>query len=278
MVDISREEDRKALFGTVTFVTLLLMILILMGLMNGCSEVQAEEQDGGGVAVSLGRPDDGGPDNSAAEQNEETAPPVEEEYVPEHQATSDVAEAPAVKKTEPNTKEPTKTTPKETTKTKQPEKVVKKVDPRSQFPGSKSTGSDQTGSGKGGDGKGGYKGSPDGTPDGSPDGNGGKGTTGDGPSIGTGISGGIGGFKVAKVAQPEGGVQEAGVIRLKVCVDASGNVIPGSIKYAPNRDPNTSTSLQLRQRAITALKKFKFTNVSGSSGGCGYINFTFKLQ
>ena len=47
MVDISREEDRKALFGTVTFVTLLLMILILMGLMNGCSEVQAEEQDGG---------------------------------------------------------------------------------------------------------------------------------------------------------------------------------------------------------------------------------------
>ena len=93
-----------------------------------------------------------------------------------------------------------------------------------------------------------------------------------------GIKGNISGFKVAKIKQPNGGVQEQGVIRLKVCVDASGNVIPSSIKYSPDRDPNTSTDLRLRQRAIDAMKQFKFTNTSGSSGGCGYFSFTFKLQ
>ena len=90
--------------------------------------------------------------------------------------------------------------------------------------------------------------------------------------------GGIGGFKVAKVVQPKGGVQEQGVVRLKVCVDASGRVIPSSIKYAPDRDPLTTTNLALRQRAIDALRQFKFTNTSGSTGGCGFIKFTFKLK
>lgn len=280
MVDISREEDRKALFGTVTAVALLLIFLIVLGLMNGCSDIQAEELDAGGVAVSLGNPDDGGPDNSAAQQQEEEyTPPLEEEYIPEHQETSDVSEAPVVKKTEPVKKPPTKTTPKKTTKPaeKKTEEPTKKVDERSLFPGSKK-GNDNTGKGKGGTGHGGYKGRPDGTPDGDPNGNGGKGTQGDGPSLGTGISGGIGGFKVSKIAQPQGGVQAAGVIRLKVCVDASGKVIPSSIKWVPDRNPATSTNSQLRQRATAALKKFQFTNVSGSSGGCGYINFTFKLQ
>lgn len=280
MIDISREEDKKALVGTITFIALLIMLLIVMGLMNGCSEVQAEDLESGGVAVSLGNPDDGGSDNSASRDEAYTPPVEEEEYVPEHQETSDVSDAPEVKKTEPVDKKPTKTDPKETTKdpVKDPVKEPKKVDKRGLFPGSSKGGNDDSGDGKGGDGKGGYKGNPDGTPDGNPDGNGGQGTQGDGPSIGTGISGGIGGFKVAKMSQPQGGVQEAGVIRLKVCVDKNGTVIPSSIKYAPNRDPNTSTNLQLRQRAIAALKKFKFTNVSNSTGGCGYINFTFKLQ
>lgn len=280
MVDISREEDRKAMVGTVTIIALLLVFLIVLGL-TGCPVQAEEERETGGIAVCIGMPDDGGPDNSAAEQQqeEEYTPPVEEEYVPENQHTSDVAEAPEVKKTEPSKKEPTKTPTKETTKktTKEPEKPVKKVDQRSLFPGSKK-GSDYAGKGKGGEGDGGYKGRPDGTPDGDPNGNSGQGTQGDGPSIGTGISGGIGGFKATKTVQPQGGVQEKGVIRLKVCVDARGNVIPSSIKWVPDRNPGTSTNLQLRNRAIAALKKFQFANVSGSPGGCGYINFTFKLQ
>ena len=279
MINLDRVEDKQATVGTVTFFALLLLFLIIMGLMHGCTDLMAEEDAGGGVAVSIGNPDDGGPDNSSAEQMEDYTPPVEEEYIPENQVTSDVAEAPPVKKTETTPPKPKKPN----TKPVEPKKPEpKKPDPRSQFPGSKNRGTDKTGTGTGGDGRGGYKGNPDGTPDGSPDGNGGTGDRGNGPSdgdgIGSGIKGNISGFKVAKIKQPNGGVQEQGVIRLKVCVDASGNVIPSSIKYSPDRDPNTSTDLRLRQRALDAMKQFKFTNTSGSSGGCGYFSFTFKLQ
>lgn len=284
MIDLNREEDKQATVGTVTFFALLLLFLIIMGLTR-CTDTLAEESDGGGVAVSIGNPDDGGLDNSSAEQSEEYTAPVEpavEEYVPESQVTSDVAEAPPVKKTEPTPPKPKKPATTSTKPVEEKKPDPKKPDPRSQFPGSKKGGTDASGAGKGGDGKGGYKGRPDGTPDGSPDGNGGTGDRGNGPSdgdgTGSGIKGSISGFKVAKVKQPASGSQEQGVIRLRVCVDANGNVIPSEIKYAPDRDPNTSTDVGLRQRAIDAMKQFKFTNTSGSSGGCGYYTFTFKLQ
>ena len=286
MVDLSRIEERKAIVGTATFIGLLLLILIIMGLMNGCSEANAESDDAGSVAVSIGYPDDGGPDNSSAkEQVEEVVPEVvEEEYIPEHQQTSDVSEAPPVKKTEPTNKKPTDTkpkdTPKEPVKDTKPKEPAKKPDPRSQFPGSKK-GDDSKGRGSGDDSKdGGYKGRPDGIPDGDPDGTGGDGKIGDGPA-GTGTGGigkeGLGGFKITKIKQPAGARNTYGVVRLKVCVNADGTVDPNSVKYAPGRDPNTTTDLTLRKNAIAALKQFKFTSIKSiKSRECGYISFTFK--
>ena len=90
-MNLSRSEDKKALVGTITVYLLLILLLILMSMFNACSDVAAEEINSGGVAVSIGNPDDGGPDNSSAE--EETIPQTEEEYTPENQLTSDVAEA-----------------------------------------------------------------------------------------------------------------------------------------------------------------------------------------
>ncbi len=281
MVDLHREEDKKALIGTVTFYALLFLLFILLALFS-CGKDEAGLEPSGGVAVSIGNPDNGGPDNSAAEQEEAYTPPLEEEYTPENQLTSDVDEAPEVKKTEPTVKPKPKINtptekPTEQQKPTETPKEVQKPNPKDLF------GKDKTGAGKNGtaDDRGGYKGRPDGS-DGPASGTGGIGTagdgTGDGPAIGPGITGGIGGFSIAAVSQPKGGVQEKGVVRLKVCVDAQGNVIPSSIKYAPDRNPETTTNLTLRQNAIDALKKFRFSNNSGSSGGCGYINFTFKLN
>ncbi len=78
MINLDRVEDKQATVGTVTFFALLLLFLIIMGLMHGCTDLMAEEDAGGGVAVSIGNPDDGGPDNSSAEQIEDYTPPVEE--------------------------------------------------------------------------------------------------------------------------------------------------------------------------------------------------------
>jgi len=99
MINLSRSEDKKALAGTITVYLLLFLLLFLMSMFNACSDVEAEEISSGGVAVSMGNPDDGGPDNSSAE--EETIPESEEEYTPENQLTSDVAEAPPIIKNEP---------------------------------------------------------------------------------------------------------------------------------------------------------------------------------
>jgi len=280
MVDLSREEDKKAAIGTTAFFALLLLFLIVISI-NGCMDAQAEIEPSGGVAVSFGEPDQGGPDNSAAEQmEEEYTPPVEEEFVPENQLTSDVEEAPAIKETKPTTKPPTKTKPvdkpteqekpKETTKP-----VERKPNERSLF------GKDKTGGGKGNPSdKGGYTGSKDGDK-GKPEGTGGKGTMGDGtgsgPAIGPGIDGGIGGFKVRDYVKPEGGVQKNGIVSLKVCVDKNGNVTSVS-KNPKFRNINMTNDPELVARATAALRKFKFTNVTNAQSGCGYVNFTFKVN
>jgi hypothetical protein len=272
MINLSRSEDKKALVGTITVYIMLFLLLLVMSMFNACSEVEAEEMSSGGVAVSLGNPNDGGPDNSAAEEETETA--TEEDYTPENQLTSDVAEAPPVVKNEPKTKaketnKPIKEKPKDPKPTPKPPKINI----------GKNKGKDINGSGKGGDSNsGGYKGKPDGTGT-SPDGEG-KGTlgsgTGDGPSLGPGVSGGIGGFS-AKIALPQGGVQENGVVRLKVCVNSQGAV--KEVKHEPKvGDYRTTSNRDLIARAKYSVNKSTFRNISGSDGGCGYITYTFKLQ
>ena len=275
MVNISREEDKKAVIGTVTFFSLLLLLFILLSLFVW-KNADAELEPSGGTVVSIGNPDQGGPDNSAAEQ-EDYEPQVEEEYIPENQLTSDVDEAPAVMETKPSEK-PTKPVdkPKEQEKPKETKPAKRKPNKKSLF------GKSESGSGKGvNSDKGGYKGRPDGKPEGSPEGTGGIGSMGDGtgsgPAIGPGIQGGIGGFKVRDYVKPEGGVQKNGIVSLRVCVNANGSVTSVD-KNSKFRDINMTNDPELVARATTALRKFKFTNVTNSKGGCGYVNFTFKVN
>ncbi len=258
---LKRDEDRKALGGTIIVAVLLFLLLFLM--LVGNSQTP-DEMAPGGVTISLGEPDQGGEDNSTAKQ-EEFVEQVEEEYTPENQLTSDVEEAPAVQETPPtnNTTKPNTTKPKETTTPKEEQKPNQ----RDLF------GSSKSGGGSNGGTTGGDKGDKDGTPDGSPDGQG-KGDSGEGIDLGGGMFGGIGGFKVAHKVTPRSGSQESGVVKLQVCVDASGRVLPHKIKVLRG----TTGGSDLQNRSIEALKKFRFQNTSGSSGGCGYISFTFKLN
>lgn len=281
MIDIHREEDKKAIIGTVTFFSLLLLLLILLSLF-AWKTTQADIEPSGGVTVSLGQPNQGGPDNSAAQQQEEEyTPPVEEEYTPENQLTSDVDEAPEVKQNKPSpkpTKQPTKPIkkPTEQEKPEDTQPIERKPNERSLF------GKDKTGGGSGKDSdKGGYTGTKDGKPNGSPEGTGGTGTmgdgTGNGPAIGPGIDGGIGGFQIKNYVKPEGGVQKNGIVSLKVCVDKNGNVTSVT-KNSKFRNINMTNDPELVERATVALRKFKFTNVTNAQSGCGFVNFTFRVN
>lgn len=279
MVDIKRDEDKRALVGTVTVYALVLFFILLMSLL-GCGDEKEEAVPGGGIAVSYGDPDQGGPDDSAAEQQEEeeSTPPEEEEYIPDNQLTSDVEEAPVVKKTKPTVKppvKPTKPVDKPTEKVKPKEPVEK---PR--VPNQKSLfgGQDAAGAGKGGDtDNGGIKGKPDGTgenPEGDGIGDRGKGT-GSGPTSGP-VVGKIGGYD-AKIVPPESGIQENGVVRLKVCVNAAGVVTQA--KHDPIRGAaGTTMNSDLINRAIRSIRKSSFKNVSGATQGCGYFTYTFKVR
>lgn len=265
-MSFDRSEDRVALFGTVTFHVVLLLLVILM--MMKCNNDISEDMGEQGVTVIIGRPDAGADDVGASA---EQAQPVEE--TPVSQETSDIEEAPSVPTTTPTpTTRPTTTpttTPTETT----PE--PRRPDNRALFPGSRS------GGGSGGGNTGGDRGDPNGAPDGAPDGANGAGTEGTGPDK-DGISGSIGGFKVAVKVPPRSGVQKEGAVRLRVCVDANGNVISSSIRPEPGRGTSDglayTTDVALVQRATEAMRKFKFTNTSGASGGCGHFTFHFKLN
>ena len=267
MIDNSKKHQRVSAVSTAGILVVIFLILLFVK----CTvRIPIEDASAGGVAVSLGEPDLGGPDNSAAEQEKYTEP-VEEEYVPEHQETSDIEEAPEVVKTDPTSKPPTKnTTPTTPTETKKP---PRKPNDKDMF-GKKPKGG---GSGKGS--TSGQEGKKDGDENGSPDGTNGKGDNGPGgPSYGDGPIGinGFGGFKAVSTPQPRSGSQKEGKVVLDACVDASGNVT--SISRSTHIVNGITYDPDLTARAKEALRKFKFKKTGTNSKSCGTVIFTFKVN
>jgi outer membrane biosynthesis protein TonB len=276
MINFNRTEDKQAMVGTTVFYILLILLLFILS--KSCTNAEAKDEEAGGVAISLGEPDQGGPDNSSA-QEESTPPASVPEYTPQSQLTSDDAEAPEVQKTKPEPKVKPKTTPTESKPITEPTTKPTEAKPTKSAP-KINIGKDKTGKGSGDDSRsGGYKGRPDGTPDGDPNGTGGKGKsgtgTGSGPTSGP-VVGLIGGFD-AKITPPSGGIQDNGVVRLYVCVNENGTVT--TVKHEPLRGaPGTTTNSGLVNKAIGSIKQSSFKNVSGSEGGCGYFTYTFKVN
>lgn len=271
MIDFKRTEDRAGVIGTVTFHIVLVLLLMILG--KACTDLNAEDLDDGGVTVSMGEPDMGGPDNETAEQEEYT-PPQEEEYTPENQVTSDVDEAPEIKETKPTVKptpkpKPTTTPTTTPTQTKPTETTPTPTPPKPNIGKGKTGGGSGTGKTPGQQGN-----SEDGD---GPDMAGIGGTGGGFGDLGDGISGkGFGGFKVAQKAIPRSGSQETGRVAVDACIDANGKVISArKSTYVP---PNGSLNPDLLNRAIEAIYKFRFQNTSDSKGACGTIVFTFKVH
>ena len=65
MIDFNRTEDKQAMVGTTVFYIILVLLLFILS--KSCTTAEAKDEEAGGVAISLGEPYQGGPDNSSAQ-------------------------------------------------------------------------------------------------------------------------------------------------------------------------------------------------------------------
>lgn len=256
-MNFNRTEDQAGVFGSILFHALLLFLVAIAMMYDGCSE-ELEDPLDGAVAVSLGEPDFGGPDASTA-MAEPT--PTEPQDQVDEQVTSDIEDAPEVQTTPTPTPTPRPTpTPTPTPQT-EPERTV---DRRGLFSSSGGGSGDGTQSGD--------QGQKDGSETGKPDGSGTSGTQGTGFE-GDGFSGNINGFRVVAGYKPENNQQEFGKVTVIVCVDKNGKVV----EVRPGGTPTTNTSKHLENLSIQAAWKFTFQRIGDATNkNCGYITFNYR--
>lgn len=133
-----------------------------------------------------------------------------------------------------------------------------------------------TGTGQGNTGKPGNQGIPGGTGDnpfGKTNGSGGGSGGGTGGGIGASVGGGLGGRAVVARGKINDDSQKSGRVVVEVCVDGNGNVMNAEYKSLGS----TTSDLELRNKAITAAKGYKFAS-SDAAKQCGTITFNFRLQ
>lgn len=145
------------------------------------------------------------------------------------------------------------------------EEAQRKAEEKRKYEEAKQQYGDLFGKGKGETDEAGNQGDPDGDPDSD---------ILEGVSTGTGtVGGGLGDRGVARRPVIRDNSQDRGTVVVKVCVDASGNVM--SAEYT--QKGSFSISDNLRKKSVEAAKKFKFTS-SNISKQCGTITFDYRLQ
>ncbi len=286
-------ENQKGLIGTILFHGFLFLCVFLMSFaedMNGGGGDNGIGEALGGIEVSLGEPDLGGPDNVAGYSNEQAEATATEKPVEEETLTDDNSDAPVLPSKEAETKpvKPVVTAPKITPP------VYKKTTPAPTPRKIESKGLYTKKGGSTGDGKNpGNEGRPDGSVFGDKDGGGGDGNDGTGPGTGKPGSGegdgpndgpgkgygngklDLSGFKKDRDFNIETNRSGAGTVIVKLCVDKN-----GKIKTVTQTLGGTMTDKYFIDLAIKAVKENSYSPTTGSTAEttCGLVKFTFKAR
>ena len=271
--------------STIVIVTIIALLLFLFQL-ELPERPKTTEEMGGGLAVSIGDPDAGGPNEVPVESS--YMPPSSPAFQPDdiQETTKDFDAIPIPEKDKP-IKQPKVTKPNNTLPIPQPikktqdqleeEALLKKMQDNAK----KSGANGGTGTKLGAQGK------PDGVAGGKPDGNG-SGTEGKGP--GTGSGPGDNGFGKATTGKP--GVKHSfgsrklekfqtsnsddcnadGTVIVDVIVKPDGSITPTGINPA-SKSPNQC--LQILAKKIARNSKFAASDGSVSIEGTITINFVF---
>lgn len=258
LTPLEQKEDKenKTIAGISTAVILSLLFILLMFLVFGGATLEDELDGGGGVAVSLGEPDAGGPSvEASAPQSKQTK--TVQEQVDDPVISQDDDNAPVVKKT--------------TTKKKKEEE--KKVDDDlSDILGGLSSRKKTQGTGDGS--KSGNEGRKDGTEGGNGDGGDGTGGSGDGTGDGkgSGVSYNLGGRKMTQAPPQSNDFYTNGKVTVKITVDRTGKVVAASI----GRPSSNDVRLQNLAKQLAYKTRFQ-ANPLAPAEQFGTMTITFKL-
>jgi hypothetical protein len=94
----------------------------------------------------------------------------------------------------------------------------------------------------------------------------------EGNGVGFSVGDGLGGRGVKNTAAIPKTYNENGVVKIKVCIDASGTVISATVLNIGT----TTSSVTLRDLALQNAKNLRFS--SGDTEQCGTVNYSFKVK
>lgn len=250
-MDLKKENDRKGLAGTVLFHAIVILLMLLWAF----TVPEQPDEDDGGVMVSFGEVDAGGPQDisAVAEQTEQTEESSPDEVTPEIDddpvITNDDATAPEVVKKKKKVDEPP-----EEKKPEVNERMRKAIEAMKRKNADKSSNS--------GDGsKEGPKGDQTNT-------NPGPGGTGGGLK-GSGFGVSLNGFAVSGNPVIENSSQDYGKVVLEFCVDKNGKILTETIRSGRGSTTQSAHLTNLTKRGLKQLRIRPKTNVA--NGGCGSI-------
>ena len=255
-IDKKEEKENKTIAGISTVVILsLLFVLMLFWMFGSNTPIEEDFEGGGGVAVSMGEPDAGGPSSEASAA--QTKSTKTQEQVDDPIISQDDDNAPVIKKTDKKKKDET---PKERVDSDLSD-ILGDLDKRKT-------------SGKGDGSKTGNQGEKDGSDDGN--GNGGKGDGGSGNGTAKGVGNGISDYSLGNrsvTTYPrEATFYANGTVKVKIWVNKSGKVLRTTIA----RGSSNNANLQRIARDLALATKFEASFTSDNEQS-GYITFTFKL-
>ncbi|MBO6517319.1 MAG: hypothetical protein JJ975_12290 [Bacteroidia bacterium] len=265
-MDLSKEHDRKGLVATI-FIHSIIFLLLLIWTMG-----QAEEmtEPAGGVEVSFGTPDAGGPEEIS--QVSETTPQPSSPSNPtpttsdeEPVVTNNDSEAPVVEQTTQKTTQtkPTESTEKTNESQTQDQPTISEAErAMAEWRKRKNSGT-TTNSGDG------QKKGPLGQPDAR---NPGSGTTSGTDGL---LNWSLSGFGLKSAPSIVNNSQDDGKVTIQVCLDRRGKI--QNMRFLGNR--STTTSSYLITLSKNSIKKMEFSPIGEQSeSNCGTISFNYSLQ
>ncbi len=262
-MDLTHDHDRKGMVATVLIhsIIFLLMLIWVMG------EAKDMEEPEGGVEVSFGDPNAGGPESISQVSTPQTSQPPpsnpseSKSETDNPMVTNDDVDQPEVENTAKSTPKSQTTEPVKEPVKQEPTISKEMQDALNRFKKNNSNKTTSTGDGP----KKGPKGKPTETK---------KGPGGQSTGLGNGVSYNLTGFGITQNGDIINERKDDGSVTVEFCLDKSGNFLPGSVRVK-----KSTGSQYLRELTLKSMNLFTFQPMGEQeNSNCGTITINYTLH